>query len=108
MVYNNQTSLITSFIIFSGFRQWKFTEDKRLINRALNDTWKFGEKQWELKDKCYVDSLTGYLLGPNDKLGPGSLGFDPMNKANEFQSPSGTEVCKNLLRSVIDIFNLGL
>ena len=81
------------------FRQWKLTEDKKLINRALDDNWKYGKKQWEVKDKCYVDFLTGRLLGPNDKPGPGSLGFDPKRDEEtwiKFQSPSGTEVCKNL------------
>ena len=67
-----------------------------MINRALKDDWKYGKKQWEIKDNCFVDSLTERLLGPNEIPGPGSLGFDPKYDPNdpkdEFKSPSGTEV----------------
>ena len=77
----------------------------------MEDGWKYGKDQWERKDNCFVDSLSvgSYLneklLGPNDKPGPGSLGFDPKD---QFQSPSGTEVCKNIEKSVVHIFNLDL
>ena len=69
------------------------------------DEWKYGKKEWERKDNCFIDSLTERLLGPNEIPGPGSLGFDPKD---QFQSPSGTEVCKNILKRVIPSFNLDL
>ena len=76
-----------------------------MINRALEDGWKYGKKEWERKDNCFVDALTERLLGPNENPGPGSLGFDPKDP-KEFLSPSGTEVCKNIFENVIHIFNL--
>ena len=80
------------------YHEWKFTEDNRLINRLLDADWKYGKQQWEKKDNCIVDLQSGYLLGPNEKPGPGSIGFDPTDEEgrHEFRSPSGTEVCKNL------------
>ena len=88
------------------YRQWKFTEDKRLINCVLDANWKYGEKQWDKKDNLFVDLQTGLLLGPNEKPGPGSIGFDPTDEEgrHEFRSPSGTEVCKNLKKTFLSRF----
>ena len=51
---------------------WKLTEDKRLINKALGDTWKYGNVQWNIKKSKnskfveVVDSSTEKVLVPNE------------------------------------------
>ena len=44
---------------------WKLTDDDKLINKALNSSWKYGHKKWHYDDKTdlFVVKDTNYVLG---------------------------------------------
>ena len=49
------------FYILKG-KQWKLTEEGKLINIVLNESWKHGSKRWSMEDGYIIEKTSKQVM----------------------------------------------
>lgn len=48
--------------LISDYQLWKFTESGKLLNKALDENWMFGNSRWEIRNNYIVSKFTEAVI----------------------------------------------